>query len=60
MPCSVGVGLQTFQIALLPLSSGWSEWRWRQQGPPKPWYPTPAVHGITIQKTLTWIKSYCL
>jgi len=30
-----------------------STWRWRQQGPPKHWYPTTTVHGITTQKTLT-------
>jgi hypothetical protein len=31
-----------------------SGWRWRQQGPPKCWYPTATQHWITIQKT-TWI-----
>jgi len=30
--------------------------RWRQQGPPKRWYPTTTLHGITTQKTMTWIK----
>jgi len=23
-------------------------WRWRQHGPPKHWYPTTSLHGITI------------
>jgi len=22
-------------------------WRWRQHGPPKCWYPTTSLHGIT-------------
>jgi hypothetical protein len=34
----------------------WSEpWRWRQHGPLKLWYPTTTLHGLTTQKTLTWI-----
>jgi len=32
-----------------------SPWRWRQHGPPKRWYPDTTVHGITTQKTSTWI-----
>jgi len=27
--------------------------RWRQHGPPKRWYPTTTLHGVTIQKTWT-------
>jgi len=30
-------------------------WRWRQQYPLKCWYSPTTLHGITIQKTLTWI-----
>jgi len=22
-------------------------WRWRQQGPPKRWYPTATLHSVT-------------
>jgi hypothetical protein len=28
-------------------------WRWRQQVPPKRWYPTATLHGVTTQKTST-------
>jgi hypothetical protein len=28
---------------------------WRQHDPPKRWYPTTSSHGVTIQKTATWI-----
>jgi hypothetical protein len=27
------------------------DWRWRQHGPPKHWYPVTALHGVTAQKT---------
>jgi len=30
------------------------EWRWRQRGPLKPWYPAATLHGVTAQKTSTW------
>jgi hypothetical protein len=30
-------------------------WRWRQQGPPKRWYPTTSLHSITVEKTMTLI-----
>jgi hypothetical protein len=33
-----------------------SPWRWRQQGPPKRWYPTTSLHGVITQKTATWIS----
>jgi hypothetical protein len=42
-----------------------STWRWRQHGPPKWWYPTTTLHGVTTQKTSTSIvtavkiKKYC-
>jgi len=32
-----------------------SSWRWRQHGLLKQWYPTTTQHGITTQKTSTWI-----
>jgi hypothetical protein len=32
-----------------------SPWRWRQQDPPKRWYPTSSLHRVTIQKNSTWI-----
>jgi hypothetical protein len=29
------------------------DWQWRQHGPPKRWYPTITLHGVTTQKTST-------
>jgi hypothetical protein len=29
-------------------------WRWSGQDPPKRWYRTTSLHGITTQKTSTW------
>jgi len=26
-------------------------WRWRQQGPPKSWYPITTLYGVTTRKT---------
>jgi hypothetical protein len=37
---------------MLPTSS---RWRWRQHGPPKCWYPTKSLHGVTTQKAVTGI-----
>jgi len=34
------------------LSEFSSPWRWRQHGPPKRWYPTTRLPGVTIQKNL--------
>jgi len=31
-----------------------STWRCRKKGPPKHWYPTVTLHGVTTQKTSTW------
>jgi len=31
-----------------------SPWRWRRHGPPKRWYHTASLHGVTTQKTSTW------
>jgi hypothetical protein len=31
-----------------------SPWRWRQQGPPKRWYPTTSLHGVNPEDQ-TWI-----
>jgi len=30
-------------------------WRWRQHGPLKRWYVTTTLHGVTTEKTSTWI-----
>jgi hypothetical protein len=30
-------------------------WRWKQQVPPKHWYPTTSLHSVTAQKTAAWI-----
>jgi hypothetical protein len=30
-------------------------WRWRQQGPPKLWYPTTSLRGVNTHNTVTWI-----
>jgi len=32
-----------------------THWSWRQHRPLKCWYPTAKLHGITTQKTLSWI-----
>jgi len=31
-----------------------SHWRERQREPPKHWYPTTAIQGVTTHKTSTW------
>jgi hypothetical protein len=40
------------------ISSLWilfhSSWRWRQQGPPKNWYPTTSLYDVRTQKTPNW------
>jgi hypothetical protein len=36
---------------MLPPSS---PWRWRQQDPPKRWYPISTPNGVTTHKTSTW------
>jgi hypothetical protein len=33
-----------------------SLWRWTQHGPPKRWYPTTTLDGVTTQKTSTWFN----
>jgi len=30
---------------------GQKVWGWRHHGPPKRWYPTKTLHGVTAQKT---------
>jgi hypothetical protein len=40
-PCSVKVGYQRLG----------GQGRWRLQAPPKLWYPTTTLHGVTTQKT---------
>jgi len=46
--CSVSINDQ-FQVPLT------SPWRWREQSSPKRRYPTTTLHGVTTQKTTTWI-----
>jgi hypothetical protein len=41
-PCSDVVGYQRT-----------SPWRWWQHDPPKRWYPTATLHGVTTHKTST-------
>jgi hypothetical protein len=53
---NVGILLQNYTALYLRrprLKS--SPWRWRQHGPPKRWYPTTTLHGVTTQKISTWI-----
>jgi hypothetical protein len=38
-----GIVIKVFWVVMLC-----SVWRWRQQGPPKPWYLTTTLHSITI------------
>jgi hypothetical protein len=45
-PCSVVVGYQNFRGQSSPR-------RWRQHVPPKRWYPTTTLHGVTTQMTST-------
>jgi len=37
-----------------------SSWRWRQNCPPKRWYPTTTLQCVTIQRTSTWTYNYIL
>jgi len=30
-------------------------WGWRQQGPPKWWYPSTTLYGVTTQNNSTWM-----
>jgi hypothetical protein len=34
--------------------------RWRQQSPPKRWYPTTSLHGVITQQITTWISIQAL
>jgi hypothetical protein len=45
--CSVPVGYQRFGKPCCPLL--------QFEGPLKRWYPAMTLHGVTIQKTSTWI-----
>jgi len=35
-----------------------SEWRQKEKGPLKCWYPIATLHGVTTQKTLTCTNVY--
>jgi hypothetical protein len=43
-----------FKVILVTMPStvavGYEPWRWRQQGPPKRWYLTTTLHGVTTLK----------
>jgi hypothetical protein len=40
------------------LCSNTSPCRWTHQGPPKLWYPSATLHGVTAQMTSTWVIRY--
>jgi len=40
-------------VASIFITSGW-----RRYGPPKYWYPTIILHGVTTQKTVILIASF--
>jgi hypothetical protein len=40
-----------------PSTRNHSPWRWRQQDPPKSWYPTTTIHGVATQQTLTPVST---
>jgi len=46
--------IPTFRGPTLSLSSGCSEVKMEEDGPPKLWYPTTTVHGVATQNTWTW------
>jgi len=44
----VKIQVDMFRVGILPRHYMASEpRRWRQHGPPKRWYPTTSVHGVT-------------
>jgi hypothetical protein len=50
IPCShFPLSRYPFPLQLTTLS-----WRWKHQVPPKCWYLSSRVHGITSQKTIIW------
>jgi hypothetical protein len=52
-PCSVAVGHQRFGGSCCLHLHFTLPWKWRQQCPPKWWYPIATQHGITTHKTST-------
>jgi len=56
----VKIQLEVFQVVMSYSDVGGYQhfrgpFRWKQHGPLKYWYPTTTQHGITKQKTSTWI-----
>jgi len=55
----VKIQTEVFWIVMLhSVVVGYQCFRWRekrQHSPPKHWYPTTTLHGITTQKTWTWM-----
>jgi len=49
--CNVGILAQHYTA---------SPWRWRHRRPPKRWYPTTTIHGVTTQKTWTWTEDWVM
>jgi len=58
LPCSLLVHMTSIPsytlCPSLPVPFA-SPWRWRWHGPPKHCYLTTLLHGVTTQKTMTWI-----
>jgi hypothetical protein len=57
-PCSDVVGYKRFGGLCWFQLQGEMNWWWKQEGPPKHWYPTITIHGVTTQKTSTWVTPY--
>jgi len=48
--------VEFFQVVIsCNVVAGYQHFRWRQHVPLKQWHPTTTIHGITMQKNLTWI-----
>jgi len=50
-----GGGKALWNVGILPQHYTLSQpRRWMQHGPPKRWYPTTTIRGVTTHKTSTW------
>jgi hypothetical protein len=49
---NVGILTQDY-TASQPRRLRLASWGWRQHGPPKCWYPTTTLHGVTTHRTST-------